>query len=1274
MLPAQADRRLELLFLGGVELRLDGRAVTGNAYNKMRALLAYLAVERHKDHAREALAELLWSGNDPSTARGNLRRTLADMRSLLELPAKTELFATSKHSIRFIPNAYIDVLDFVRQPAMSGQNLDDLCAEEERLCTLYRGEFLTGLSLPDSPVFEDWLLLQREALHRRALALLEHLASAHEELGAYGRALQFAQRLAELSPWDENAHRRIMRLHALGGQPGAALAHYDACRRLLNDGLGALPSEETGRLAESIRNGDLLRRTTASGTAPTVFDLPPLQAERRQVTVLYCELTFPDLDDPDETIALLHAPQAHCVDIIREFSGHVVQTHGGGLLAYFGYPRANEHAARRAVQAALAMVGRTTTAGLEIRVGVHTGVVITGGDADLPDTSGRASRLAIQLRNFAGHNEVAISRETHDITAGYFDCASLGHPATQGGARPVEVFRVLGESGARTRVHAASQLTPLIGRDSEVARLASAWEATADGNGQAVLIQGEPGIGKTRLLHTLKEHLAGRPHALREFRCFPEFCQSPFHPLIAMLEGSFGFAPGDTPEIRLGKLVAYLEARHPDATHTATPLLASLLSLPLGGAIRLPEMSPKRQKEETLAILLRLLGALAAEQPVLFIVEDLHWIDPSSLELLNLFVASAHKGAVLALFTARPEFSAPWQAASVTTLSLAPLGDAEMAALIASLDKDIPAATIRRIVERADGVPLFAEEMAKIATADKRANVPATLLDLLMARMDALGEAKRTAQLAATLGREFDPVLLYRVSAADPALLARHLDALQESGLVLAAGDARCQFKHALIQEVAYQSQSRADRQAAHRRIADVLQNDFPEVVAAQPELLAQHLAGAGDIWSAISYWIMAGQHAAKRSGDLEAVGHFKAALQVLETLPQDLDRDKAEFNILVSLVAVIYATEGYGSSEASRVNARIDALIQQVGDSPDLFPAKWTVLLNTIGAVGPRGIPQAVAHLLPMAEDDAVRLHAVHYLGANCCFWGGDFEASVAHCERSAALYLPEHTPLLIAQYGTDLSVFSATHGMFAQHMLGFPDRAQTMCGQALAQARATEHAHTLAQALAFATILQRWQNQPEKALALATEAIALCRKQDFLLWLVVAGMNSGWARVVLGDADGGLAEIESSIAGMRLAIGGLSTAFLSASAQAYQHLGRYDAALAAIDEALADFDRTGDGHFVAELHRLKAECLLGQFPTRTDEAEAQFNDALAIARRQHAKLPELRAAVSLARLKKRQGEGEAVKPLLADVLGRFTEGFATDDLRRAKTLLRSL
>lgn len=1284
------DSGLQLKFLGGFDARLNGLPVAGFYYNKMRALLAYLAVEREQDHNREALAELLWGGNDPTAARGNLRRTLSNLRRALESPTGAVMFSTSKHTLRFIPNAYVDVQDFIKQDftrqAPSPENRGADHPDEERLIALYRGEFLAGLSLPDSPGFEDWLQIRREALHRRALALLERSANRHEQMGDYGKALQFALRYIELEPWCEEAHRRVMRLYALNDQIGAAIVQYETCRRLLKKELGVLPSEETRQLAERIRKGELRRgsgepvpvstgHVSTGSTRTASITAPPPHAERRQVTVLYCELALAGIDDPDEAMEQLRAPQARCVEIIRQFSGHIVQALGGGLLAYFGYPQAHEDAARHAVQAALA-VTREAAPGIEIRVGVHTGLILTGGDASMPDTVGKTSRLAVLLRQSVAPNEVAISQETRRMVGGYFDCLSLGvQPLPE--TRPLEIFKVLRESGARTRLDAAARLTPLTGRQAEIATLMGLWEKAVQGVRPVVLIQGEAGIGKSRLLLALKERLAGQPHAIRELRCFPEFSQSPFHPLIAMLEAVFGFAPGDAPEARFAKLASYLEAHYilaPAAIRDAVPLLAQLLSLPLAEHYPASGLSPQKQKERIGAILLDRLQSLAGKQPTLLIVEDLHWVDPSTLELLTRLVEQTGGGAVLVALTARPEFVPPWKDGIKQTLTLGPLIGADVAQMLAALSEGISATTLRLIMERADGVPLFIEEMAKIATLDGPARIPTTLLDLLAARIDHLGEAKTTAQLASTLGREFDLNLLRQVSPHDPAALAQDLDALQDAGLILTMSENTRQFKHALIQEAAYQSQSRTARQAAHLRVAQILQSDFPDVVAIRPELIAQHFSSCGEIRQSIAYWIKAGQRAARNSANLAAIGHYNSGLKLLMALPESHDRDNTEFKMLVSLCPILYAAKGYGSEDAARASARIAVLDGLVGDSPELFQAKWALVINSLTRIGARGVPEAAIQMLKMAQDDAPKKMAAHSLAATASFWLGDFESARAHDEQALALYHPDQRQQMQKQFGADLSINCMSYLIRALYFLGFQDQAQRECRRMLEQAREMDHPHSLAQALFFAAVLQRRLKQPEKVLSLSAEAITIARQHDLSLWLATGEMAHGWALVMLGRQEEGIAEIKSSIAGMRVALRGISVIFLSSLAEAYVHLERYDEALDLLAETLADAEKIGDNHFLAELHRLEGCCLLGLSPANAAQAESCFAQALAISRKQCAKSLELRAATSMARLWQRQGKQEDARRLLGEVYNWFTEGFDTLDLREAAELLRAL
>lgn len=742
--------------------------------------------------------------------------------------------------------------------------------------------------------------------------------------------------------------------------------------------------------------------------------------------------------------------------------------------------------------------------------------------------------------------------------------------------------------------------------------------------------------------------------------------QSPFYPLIAMLEGMFGFEHDDATEARFDKLVAHLEAHYPASAQDAPPLLAPLLSLPLRGHFTASDLPPQKQKELTIAILLEMLQALAAQQPVLLVVEDLHWIDPSTLEMLTRFVEQTKKGAVLAILTARPEFDPPWNEALESTLTLAPLDADEVKQMIASISGNIPDTTLRRIVERADGVPLFVEEMTKVASLDNQAGIPATLHDLLAARMDSMGEAKYTAQLAATIGREFDLNLLRKVSLYSPTALADTLNALQDAGLILEVNDTVRQFKHALIQEAAYQSQTRSARQAAHRRIAQTLQSDFPDIATARPELLAQHLSSGGETKRSIEYWIKAGQRAALNSANLEAIGHFNSALQLLMALPAGEDRDRAEFKILVSLCPVLYAAKGYGAKEVAQTNARIAALSGLVGDNTDLFQAKWAIVINTIATAGSRGMPEAALQLLEMAHDDPIKKQAAHHVAANASFWLGEFESSLAHAEQAIALYHPDHRQVLLEHYGTDLSAFSAGYALFALYLLGFPDRAQTVCERMLEQARELAHPHTLAQALSFAAVLQRWLNRPAEALSLSAEAIVIARQHDFLLWLACGEMIHGWAQVMHGKNEG-IAECKSSIAGMRVALCGISVVFLTPLIEAYMHLTMYDEALELIAEAQADEEKTGDAHFTAELHRLKGECLLALSPSNTARAESCFNQALAVSRKQHAKTLELRAATSITRLWQQQGKKEDARRLLDQVYNLFTEGFDTRDLQGA-------
>ena len=1284
-------KELKILLLGGFNAQLDGRSVDGFSYKKLRALLAYLAMEQGKDHSREFLSELFWGDNSAETARDNLRRALSKLRGLLEVPTSQIIFTSTRHTLRFSPGIYVDAIKLTELTPTPQHNCNSTLHHKENLIALYQGEFLKGFSLPDCPDFDDWVQVQRESLHLRALALLEQVAGHYQAMNDCSTALNYVLRRTVLEPWDEDAHRMAMNLYSLNGQNRAAMKQYETCCRILKSELGVLPDKKTRQLAEQIRNGILPRSSTDSPLqAPQPQTIPPsgqerrsierrnskplssAPKERRQVSVLYCELIIPTIDDPDEAMELIGPSQAFCAEIIRQFCGHIVQTHGGGLLAYFGYPKANEHAAHRAVRAALAIT-RETHLNIDIRTSVHTGLIITEGYSFMPDITGRTSKLTIQLRRIIGHNKVVISKDTHDMVAGHFDCISLGVQSLPEFGQTLGIFKVMQESSARPLFEARAQLTPLIGRKIEIAKLMKLWEQAEQGKRNVVLVQGEAGIGKSRLLHRIKKRLADKAHAIREFRCFPEFSHSPFHPLIAMFEANMGFEPDDTLELKFGKLSDYIEAHYPSWTQDAVPIFCNLLCLAPPEQQHRSALSQQIQKEKTISILLATLHALSQQQSVLLIVEDLHWIDPSTLELLARFVEQQTSGRILAIFTARPEFNPPWRNVLTSTLALEPLSMDEAAQMTAALSEELTAEAIRRIVKRADGIPLFIEEIVKITALDNQANLPTTLHDLLAARLDNTGEAKCTAQFAATIGREFDLNLLRKVFPYGPTQLESGLNVLQDSGLILQANETTYQFKHALIQEAAYHSQTKSVRQAVHQRIAQALQSDFPDVVATQPELLAQHFSDGGEIRQSIDYWIKAGQRAARNSANLEAIGHFNSGLQLLTNLPSEQARDRTEFNILVSLCSVFYVVKGYGSEEVKQTNARISALSGLAADGLELFRAKWAQVMNSITNPCSRedDALASAMQLLNMTYDDPLRKLAAHFLVAKAYFWLGDFQSVSSHSEQAIALYDTDQLPMMLEQFGTDLSVFSASYLISALYFLGFPDQAQRVCRRMLKQARELAHPHTLAQALSSSALLHRWLNKPPEALALSAEAAAISRKHDFSLWLACSEMTHGWALVMHGQHEMGIAGLQSNVAGMRAATGILSVFFMSPLIEVYVHLKQPNNALELIAKALADNTVSACGHFRAELHRLKGVCLLETSASNMKQAEACFSQAIAISRRQNAKALELRAAVSMARLWCRQDKREDALRMLEDIYNRFTEGLDSPDLQEAARLM---
>lgn len=1215
-----------LRLLGGFALERDGAPRT-LAYEKGRALLAYLAMEPARTHSRDALAGLLWPGLDAEAARTNLRQVLHDLRRALSAGSdRAGPLRTERTCVRFDASALdIDAAEFAAaDPACPAVRDADACracvARMEELAARYRGEFLAGHGLPECEEYEFWLLSQREALHLRALARFGHLADCLDALGEPARALPHALRGCEFEPWAEDGVRRAMRLYVRCGQRTAALDLFDKTRRGIERELGLAPEAETLALAQTIRDGGLAE--APSGAPLAAF------SERRQITVLHCKLDCPGVDDPDEVLDLLGGPQARCAEILRAQGGHLAQVRGASLLAYFGYPRASEDAVRRALAAALAL--RDIRApGVEVRVGVHNGLILSSGASGIPDATGSTTGMAIRLRQSAEAGEILISEPMRRLAAGYFEYAGLGLRWLPGAAREVAVFRLLGESGATGRLEAAVQLAPFVGRETELAALGEAWDAVRGGARRHLLLRGEAGIGKSRLLLTLKSRIGGRQQvAVRELRCDAAHQHSPFHPLVGVVAEVLAFAPDDGPEARFERLAAYVRTHYAAAESEAVPLIAGLLGLPLRPPYRESADAPRQRRERLLALLLDRVFSLAARQPVLLVVEDLHWADPSTLELLERFVADTRERPLLAVFTARPGFVPQWDGARVGTLDIAPLGAAHIARLVGGLAPALDATALQEIVTRADGVPLFAEELARAAAEARAERVPATLHDLLAARLDALGEAKALAQRAAAVGREFDLGVLYRSLSGTPAHAERQLARLEAAGLVERLSPGRAHFLHVLVRDAAYDSLPRVDRCAAHRAIADALGTDTSGEGAA---LLAHHRAAAGDPGAAVRAWLAAGQAAARQAASREALVHFRSGLALLGELPEGAARAGLELELQVGLGAAALAVDGYASAEGAAAFARAMTLSGGEAGGGASFAALWGLWASASSRVGYDGARDLADRLLELAARSGDPAHALqaHFAVGDTAYWRGEFAHALHALDEAERLWRPVLHGRQVAECGEDAGVTGAAYRSWVLWALGRARDARDASELSLVRARELGHPFSLAYALTFAALLACRQGEPARAGALAEETLALAGRHGYPLWQIGATLARGWAGAQQGDPEA-VATIRRCVEATRAAMGGVTLVVLEPLAEACVLRGHHDEALAVIDEALALGAQLGDHHIDAVLWRLRGQALEGRGAS-PDEAADCYARALDIARAQGAEGLAARVPASL-------------------------------------------
>jgi predicted ATPase/class 3 adenylate cyclase len=1042
------------------------------------------------------------------------------------------------------------------------------------------------------------------------------------------------------------------------------------------------------------------------------------EAERRQLTVLFCDLVdstaLASQLDPEEWRALVRAYQDACATVITRFEGHIAQYLGDGLLVYFGYPQAHEDDAQRAVRAGLGMLAAMGTLNtqliqeeglrLAIRVGIHTGLVVMGevggGGRQEQLALGDTPNVAARLQGLAVPDSVTISEATYRLVQGYFTTEALGPQSLRGVATPVPVYQVLGDSGvgSRLEVAAATGLTPLVGRASEVTLLLEHWAQSTEGLGQVVLLSGEAGIGKSRLVEVLLARVEHAHCPRITLRCSPYHTNSALYPVLEHIQRLLHFRPDDTPQARLARLEHALMPYHLPLAEVV-PLLAAWLSLPHPEAYPPLRLDPQQQRQKTQAALVVWLLAEAERQPVLVVGEDLHWADPSTLEWLGLFIEQVPTARVLTLLTCRPEFRPPWPPRSyLTQLTLTRLSRPQVEEMIRLVvgGKPLPAEVMQHIVVQTDGVPLYVEEMTKLvlesglvqACEDRYAltgplptlAIPTTLRDALMARLDRLTTAKAVAQLGATLGRTFAYDLLHAVSPLDEATLQRELGRLVAAELLYQRGQppqATYLFKHALIQEAAYQSVLRSTRQQHHQRIAQVLAARFPETAAMQPELLAHHYTEAGLREQAMPYWQHAGQRALQRSANLEAVSHVTRGLEVLGTLPETHERAQQELTLQIMLGVALRATRGPSAPETERTYARACALARQVGSPPELFPALYGFWYAHMGRGQLSRAQELAVEFLELAgqQHDPLLLAQGHRMRGNIAWWQGELIEARTHCRQGLACYDPVQHRASAVNYGQDTGVACGVLGATTLWMLGYPDQALRGMEEALALARRLAHPMSLAVTLLQSAHLHQLRREPQAARTQAEEMLALCTEQGFGMYEAWSLLPRGWALAQQGEVAEGIAQIRQGFAGFRATGAELTWPWwLATLAEACGKAGQLDEGLRALEEALAAVQRNEEGHYEAEVYRLKGELLLQKAPAHQEAAEAQFQQALAVARRRLAKSWELRAAMSLSRLWQRQGKQDEARQLLAEVYGWFTEGFETADLQEAKALLEAL
>jgi class 3 adenylate cyclase/predicted ATPase len=1046
--------------------------------------------------------------------------------------------------------------------------------------------------------------------------------------------------------------------------------------------------------------GGAVLTTSRSVTGPNRQET----AERRQLTVMLCDLVgstaLSARLDPEDLRAVIDAYHAACARITLTYDGFLAEFRGDGILAYFGYPLAHEDDAERTVRAGLdiiAALARLETRAAEplaVRIGIATGVVLVGdlsraGALREHAVVGETPNLAARLQALAEPGTIVVAASTRRLLGDLFRLRDLGRHVVKGIAEPVTAWAVEGASDSESRFEAVrtARLTDFIGRRDEIDFLLERQRLAWKGEGQIVLISGEPGIGKSRLAAALAERITGEPHTRLRYQCSPYHTNSALRPFIAQLERAAGFNADDTSEQRLDKLEAVL-AMGASRVEAIAPLFAALLSIPFGKRYLPLALSPTQQRRQTLAALLDQFESLACRQPILLVFEDAHWADATSMELLALTIKRVHQLPVLALFTFRPEFELPWVGlANVGILTLGRLDQHAVESMVARLTggRVLPAEVMKQIVAKTDGNPLFVEELTKAVleagiliedAVGYRLDgplpplaIPSTLHDSLMARLDRLAPVKEIGQIGAAIGREFSYSLLRALVGRDETALKNALAQLEQAELVFRRGEppeAVYSFKHALVRDAAYENLLKSRRQVLHRRIAETLRDRFQTMAEIQPEVVAHHFTQAGLSEAAIEWWVKAGDRALDRSANNEAIAHLEKAMSLAEGLADGPAQRLLRLRLQTTYGHALLHGRGHSQPETIAAFARARELVAGIEDAAarsSAYYGMWMVSFVRADLAPMREV--AVASLR-----DAPHSPGSHIFGVTCWFQG-DYAGARAHLEQALAAYDHERDHHTAPRFVFDDRVVATGWLAVVLWPLGEVDQAARLLDSALSLARRSGHLPTVAWAHAYTCRFAGIGRKPERARPHAEELLGLAREHGLPMRLADGSFYHGWARWCAGDGDGA-AEMREGLAlwnEMHYRLFAPLTRALLAEREA--EAGRVEVGLATLDEQLAAIEQTGERWFDTEMHRVRGELLLKLRRPDVAAAESALMRAIAIARSQQTRTFELRAALSLAKLYQATGRDQVASELLVPALAGFNAGPEVPEVEEAQRLL---